>query len=220
MLRLFVALWPDPPTREAVALWQRAWTWPQGAALVPARALHLTLHFLGNVPAQRLASVTDGLNSPVRIFLSGVRVARRLAQRGGGAAPGPMPACLLRLHADAVAARSRTWVCRWTTGRSSRTSRWLGARRAPNRRPTGRACAGKPTRVMCWCVPCRAAPATRCSSVSANAGWTVASGSSARCRRRPWRRAVARLRGRSGTARASGCCGSGSARPATGLHRC
>ena len=98
MLRLFVALWPDPPTREAVAQWQRAWTWPHGAALVPAERLHLTLHFLGNVPVQRLAGVTDGLKAPFEPFFlefgwpdvwpNGVAVLR----------PVLMPACLLRLH--------------------------------------------------------------------------------------------------------------------------
>ena len=98
MLRLFVALWPDPPTREAVALWQRAWTWPQGSALVPAERLHLTLHFLGNVPVQRLASVTDGLKAPFEpvslefgwpdVWPNGVAVLR----------PGSVPSGLLRLH--------------------------------------------------------------------------------------------------------------------------
>jgi 2'-5' RNA ligase len=98
MLRLFVALWPDAPTREAVALWQRAWTWPQRAALVPPERLHLTLHFLGNVPARRLPAVREGLQAPFEPFAlefgwpdvwpNGVAVLR----------PALMPACLLRLH--------------------------------------------------------------------------------------------------------------------------
>lgn len=68
MLRLFVALWPDPATREAVALWQRAWSWPERAAPERPERLHLTLHFLGNVSAQRLAALVDGLKAPCESF--------------------------------------------------------------------------------------------------------------------------------------------------------
>jgi 2'-5' RNA ligase len=67
-LRLFVALWPDPATREAVAVWQRAWKWPDRAVPEKPERLHLTLHFLGNVPAQRLAALVDGLRVPCEPF--------------------------------------------------------------------------------------------------------------------------------------------------------
>jgi 2'-5' RNA ligase len=59
--RLFVAVWPDAPVRDALAAWQRAWTWPPGAALVPSEGLHLTLHFLGNVPVDEVPALTPAL---------------------------------------------------------------------------------------------------------------------------------------------------------------
>ena len=67
-MRLFVALWPDPVTRAAIAQWQRAWDWPPRAAPVKAERLHLTLHFLGDVPAGRLGEIAAGLRSPFEPF--------------------------------------------------------------------------------------------------------------------------------------------------------
>jgi RNA 2',3'-cyclic 3'-phosphodiesterase len=60
-VRLFLALWPEPTTRAAIAEWQRSWQWPPEAALVAPERLHLTLHFLGNVPAQQLPQLAAGL---------------------------------------------------------------------------------------------------------------------------------------------------------------
>jgi len=51
--RLFIALWPRPEVREAIARWQRGWQWPERAAVVPADRLHITLHFLGDVEPRR-----------------------------------------------------------------------------------------------------------------------------------------------------------------------
>ncbi|NPC54516.1 RNA 2',3'-cyclic phosphodiesterase [Caenimonas soli] len=67
-LRLFVALWPDPATRAAIAQWQRTWDWPSRAAPVKAERLHATLHFLGDVPAQRLGEIAAGLRGPFEPF--------------------------------------------------------------------------------------------------------------------------------------------------------
>jgi 2'-5' RNA ligase len=67
-LRLFVALWPGPVTRAAISEWQRGWEWPAHAAPVQADRLHLTLHFLGDVPAQRLPQITAGLRGPFEPF--------------------------------------------------------------------------------------------------------------------------------------------------------
>ena len=60
-MRLFLALWPDPATRAAIAAWQRDWAWPAEAAPVPADRLHLTLHFIGNVPRDKLPGLASGL---------------------------------------------------------------------------------------------------------------------------------------------------------------
>jgi RNA 2',3'-cyclic 3'-phosphodiesterase len=60
-MRLFLALWPDSPTRAAISGWQQAWNWPPAAAPVVAERLHLTLHFIGNVAREQLPRVAAGL---------------------------------------------------------------------------------------------------------------------------------------------------------------
>jgi 2'-5' RNA ligase len=67
-LRLFIALWPDPATRAAIARWQDTWAWPPRSAPMKAERLHLTLHFLGDVPAHRLPELTAGLRAPFEPF--------------------------------------------------------------------------------------------------------------------------------------------------------
>lgn len=66
--RLFVAVWPDGPAGDALAAWQRGWTWPPGTALVPSERLHLTLHFLGNVPVEQVPALTAALRVPFEPF--------------------------------------------------------------------------------------------------------------------------------------------------------
>lgn len=60
-LRLFVALWPTPAVRDAIAAWQGRWAWPAGAKPVAAERLHLTLQFLGMVPEDRLPALAAAL---------------------------------------------------------------------------------------------------------------------------------------------------------------
>jgi 2'-5' RNA ligase len=67
-VRLFVALWPGPRSRDALFACREGWQWPPRAALVPHERLHLTLHFLGAVPRERLPVVGDGLALPLRPF--------------------------------------------------------------------------------------------------------------------------------------------------------
>lgn len=59
--RLFIALWPTPAVRGALSAEQGRWCWPAGVALTPADNLHLTLHFIGAIPAVRLPYVMQGL---------------------------------------------------------------------------------------------------------------------------------------------------------------
>jgi len=59
--RLFTALWPDPDTRRALATWQARWRWPPGARPTPPDQLHVTLHFLGAVPVERIADLGHAL---------------------------------------------------------------------------------------------------------------------------------------------------------------
>lgn len=57
--RLFFALWPDSGTRDALAATAGVLRKTCGGRAPPARNLHLTLAFLGNVPAARLPELED-----------------------------------------------------------------------------------------------------------------------------------------------------------------
>ena len=52
--RLFFALWPDARVRGALLERQRHWHWPPRARPTPPAKLHVTLHFLGDVPRERI----------------------------------------------------------------------------------------------------------------------------------------------------------------------
>jgi RNA 2',3'-cyclic 3'-phosphodiesterase len=96
--KLFLALWPDEGTRDAIAGWQSLWQWPQGAKLVGRERLHLTLHFIGNVPVARRAELVDGL----RVSFEPMELAFGFGQLwpGGIAVLRPtQPPPLLALHA-------------------------------------------------------------------------------------------------------------------------
>ena len=76
-LRLFLALWPDAAARHALAEWMARWQWPERARVVPVERLHLTLHFIGAVPAGRLPALRSGLAVPAEpVELAFGRVAR------------------------------------------------------------------------------------------------------------------------------------------------
>lgn len=66
--RLFVALWPGEPVREALARHQQRWRWPGGASPVRREKLHMTLHFLGQVPRERLPELVRELVVPLEPF--------------------------------------------------------------------------------------------------------------------------------------------------------
>lgn len=96
--RLFLAVWPDAAARQALLRWREAARWPAGAAPTPPEQLHLTLHFIGDVPRARLPEVAEGL----AVSCGRCRVAFDRAEcwpRGlavlGTAAP---PAALAELH--------------------------------------------------------------------------------------------------------------------------
>jgi 2'-5' RNA ligase len=105
--RLFIALWPDPATRTAIARWQQAWDWPARAAPVKADRLHLTLHFLGDVPAHRLGEIAQGLRGPFEPFELALGHGEVWPNGIAVLEPAETPLQLGRLHAslhDAVAA--------------------------------------------------------------------------------------------------------------------
>lgn len=97
--RLFLALWPDEGTRAAIAAWQDAWHWPPAARLVARERLHLTLHFIGNVAAERLPELASGLQVGFEPML--LRFREGQVWPGGIAVlrPDATPEPLLALHA-------------------------------------------------------------------------------------------------------------------------
>ena len=106
--RLFLALWPPPDIRQYLQALQQRWSWSSHAAPVHPDQLHLTLHFLGNVPVRRIDEFAHALAVPAETM------ALDLAEATPGVWPGGIavleftpPPGLLRLHAalgDALAA--------------------------------------------------------------------------------------------------------------------
>lgn len=60
-LRLFLALWSGAAEQIQIAQAQRAWVWPPQARRYAPADWHVTLHFIGHVPAQRLSELRAGL---------------------------------------------------------------------------------------------------------------------------------------------------------------
>jgi 2'-5' RNA ligase len=101
--RLFIALWPGPHVRQALAAC-RELALPAGSSPVATEKLHLTLHFIGNVPAARVAEVAAALAVPVQTFMLCLDVAE--TWRGGLVVlcPATVPPRLRALHANLAAA--------------------------------------------------------------------------------------------------------------------
>ena len=99
-LRLFIALWPGEALQDAIASWQNRWTWPPHAALVRRERLHLTLHFLGNVAADRLPDLARGLKVPFEPFSLALDQARVWSNGVAVLQPDHTPDALSQLHAD------------------------------------------------------------------------------------------------------------------------
>lgn len=66
--RLFVALWPGDRFQRALHAWCKPWLRAAGTRPVAPRQLHLTLHFLGEVPRARLPALRSALRVPFPTF--------------------------------------------------------------------------------------------------------------------------------------------------------
>ena len=66
--RLFLALYPDGALRAALAGSRDSWAWTRSAALVADDKLHLTLHFIGDVPRDMIEELRALLCVPVAPF--------------------------------------------------------------------------------------------------------------------------------------------------------
>lgn len=106
-LRLFTALWPGVATRAALATCRDALRWPSRSRPTATPKLHLTLHFIGALPAERLAALVAALPAPAGGF--DLRFGELQLWRGGLVAlmPRSIPDVLVELHeAQAAALRS------------------------------------------------------------------------------------------------------------------
>lgn len=97
--RLFLALWPGARTREAIVAAADRAAWPAGAARVAPERLHLTLHYIGPVAAERIERLVPQLEVPMRRFE--LRLEHAESWPGGLAVlcPQALPPELEALHA-------------------------------------------------------------------------------------------------------------------------
>lgn len=131
--RLFVALWPGRDLREALVAWRERQAWPTHARPTPASQLHLTLHFLGQVPRERLHALSAALHQPFTPFT--LRLGRPVLWPGGVAVLEPLrPAPRLAqlhatlaqaLHACDLRTESRDYRAHLTLARHAQPTQWL-----------------------------------------------------------------------------------------------
>jgi RNA 2',3'-cyclic 3'-phosphodiesterase len=95
-VRLFLALWPAPPLARAM----HAWAGGAAQRPLPAARLHLTLHFLGQVPRGRLPTLYEGLQLPVNPFVLEFADCQRWCRGLLVALPESVPRELSDLHAS------------------------------------------------------------------------------------------------------------------------
>lgn len=68
MDRMFIALWPGDAVRRELAAWRDGWRWPRSATPVRSERLHMTLHFIGDVPVERVDEIASALSTPCGPF--------------------------------------------------------------------------------------------------------------------------------------------------------
>jgi 2'-5' RNA ligase len=105
--RCFTALLPQEPVRQAFLDWQRRWQWPARAALVAPQALHLTVHFIGDVPNWQLPQLTAALELGFNNFTLEFREAMLWPHAVAVLEPLAPPPALASLHAAQAAALQR-----------------------------------------------------------------------------------------------------------------
>jgi len=66
--RLFLALWPDDGVRAQLAAHADHWRWPSGCVRYHPADWHVTLHFIGNVAADRVPEIAAAAQVPCHPF--------------------------------------------------------------------------------------------------------------------------------------------------------
>lgn len=97
--RLFLAVWPSPPVLGELLQSAAQWRWTPAASRTPPGKVHLTLHFIGNVPASCIGTLEQRLRVPFEPFDWALSVAE--VWPGGIAVLGSttVPPALAQLHA-------------------------------------------------------------------------------------------------------------------------
>ncbi|NML14081.1 RNA 2',3'-cyclic phosphodiesterase [Azohydromonas caseinilytica] len=100
MARLFIGLWPDDAQRWEARAHQQLWRWPPQARTTPASKLHLTLHFIGEVPQAQVEPLVQAM--PASFAAAELTLSQPSLWRGGIAVlePDTVPASLQALHAQ------------------------------------------------------------------------------------------------------------------------
>lgn len=96
--RLFLALWPSARVREQLAAHVSQWQWPAGARVYAADDWHLTLHFIGAVPRERLPQLLHDLHAPLLPFELQLDQPQAWPQGLAVLTPSEVPPALLALH--------------------------------------------------------------------------------------------------------------------------
>ena len=96
--RLFVGLWPDDGVRDAVQAHAERWGWTPPARRVPRAKLHMTLHFLGGVPRERLPELARGLSVRFDPFVLRLDHAEVWRNQVAVLCPRVAPSGLIELH--------------------------------------------------------------------------------------------------------------------------
>jgi 2'-5' RNA ligase len=99
-LRLFLALWPPAPVREQLAQWRDAWSFSAGASPTRTERLHITLHFIGPVAADRMDALATGLACNFEPFTLDFGRAELWPHGIAVLCPDATPAPLRQLHGD------------------------------------------------------------------------------------------------------------------------
>lgn len=139
-VRLFTALWPPSPVREALAALAARWHWPGSAKRLDPARLHATLHFLGLVDVGRVPLLRPVLDVPLEPVTLRPDAARQAVWPGGIAVleldtPPALRAWHERvsaaLHAAGFAVETRAWRPHVTFARQASHARPAAACELP-----------------------------------------------------------------------------------------